>query len=290
MRRCWAQRTPRRSANPLPLASYLFDYQRFIVAQALASKRYAIYADCGLGKTPMQLEFARQVADRTAGKVLIFAPGNVIEQTREEALKFYGYMADIRRLETRAELIAWLKAPAEGNWFELQAITNYEKLIEGQLPELRHLAGLVLDESSILKSGGGVIKWNLIKSAKGIEYKLSCTATPAPNDIMEYASQAAFLEKLRTEGEILWTFFSRDKRGNWRIKPHAQAGFYRFLASWSIYLRDPKHYGWGDNLASIPEPVFLEHPIEPTGAARVRAGLLRADRRGPVRGEAHGRP
>ena len=74
------------------------------------------------------------------------------------------------------------------------------------------LAGLVLDESSILKSGGGTIKWNLIHSAKGIEYKLSCTATPAPNDVMEYASQAGFLEKIRSEGQVLWTCRESERR------------------------------------------------------------------------------
>jgi len=76
-------------------------------------------------------------------------------------------------------------------------------MIPGVLDELRHCAGLVADESSILKSGGWVIKWNLISPRRGIEYKLSCTATPAPNETMEYASQASFLEKLRTEQDIL---------------------------------------------------------------------------------------
>jgi hypothetical protein len=191
--------------------------------------------------------------------VLILSPLQVIEQTRDESERFYGGSLPIERIETRAALVEWLKRPGPG-----LAITNYEKMIDGLLPELRYLAGLICDESSILKSGGGTIKWNLIKSSKGIEYKLSCTATPAPNDIMEYASQAAFLEKLRTEGEILWTFFTRDKKGNWKIKPHAREGFYRFMASWSIYLRSPAHYGWEDNLSKIPPPEFLEHSLEPT--------------------------
>lgn len=271
------------------LALHLFDYQRFIVARALEARRYAIYADCGLGKTAMLLEFGRHVVK--LGKVLILSPGEIIPQTIEEAL--YGpaplrgkplefsadgvrrtffawpYPQRVKRLNTRHELIEWL-SDGESDI----GITNYEKLIEGVIPELRHLAGLICDESSILKSGGGVIKWNLIKSANGIEYKLSCTATPAPNDIMEYASQAAFLEKLRHEGEILWTFFTRDKRGNWRIKPHAREGFYRFLASWSIYLRDPKNFGWADNLADVPEPVVFEHPIPMTPSQRKQAQAL----------------
>ena len=243
----------------LEISGFLFDYQRFIVRTALEARRYAIYADCGLGKTLMFLEWARHVIAGTGGRVLIISPLQVIEQTRDESARFYGEGLPVERIETRAALVEWLKRPGPG-----LGITNYEKMVDGLMPELRYLAGLVLDESSILKSGGGVTKWNLIKSSKGIEYKLSCTATPAPNDIMEYASQAGFLEKLRTEGEILWTFFTRDKKGNWRIKPHAREGFYRFMASWSIFLRNPAHYGWEDNLSKIPAPEFHEYRLPPT--------------------------
>ncbi len=252
------------------LSSYLWDYQRFIVKAALEAKRYAMYADCGLGKTPMFLEWSKHVMERTGGKVLILSPLQVIEQTREESVKFYGDRLPILHLHTRYDLEVWLDL--EGTATRL-AITNYEKLIPGVIPSLRKLAGLVCDESSILKGGGGVIKWNLIKSAKGIEYKLSSTATPAPNEIMEYASQAGFLERIRSESEVLWTFFSRDKRGVWRIKAHALAGFYRLLASWSIYLRNPVTYGWADNLSSIPAPVVQEYRLEMTpeqGAASQR--------------------
>lgn len=245
-----------------PLAPHLFDYQRWIVAQALDAKRYAIWADTGLGKTAMFLEWARQVRARTGGRVLILSPPQIIEQTRAEYRLFYG-CDSIERLETREQLAAWCAAD-DGQEQDAIGICNYEKLSPGQMPELRRLAGLALDESSILKSGGGTIKWNLIHSAKGIEYKLSCTATPAPNDTMEYASQAAFLEKLRNEGEILWTYFSRDKYGTWSVKPHARDAFYRFMASWSIYLRNPAHYGFGDILATLPPPEIHEHRIEAT--------------------------
>jgi hypothetical protein len=242
-----------------PLAEYLFDYEAFIVRVALESKRYAIFADCGLGKTAMFLEYARHIILSNGGRVLIVSPKQIITQTRDESTRWYGNTLPVERIESPAELAAWCKAEGPG-----LGITNYQKFIGGPISELRYLTGLILDESSILKTGGGVIKWNLIKSARGIEYKLSCTATPAPNDIMEYASQASFLEKLRTEGEILWTFFSKDKAGNWHIKPHARPGFYRFMASWSLYLRDPSKYGWKDNLKSIPAPVTIEHRIAPT--------------------------
>lgn len=250
----------------ITVADHLFDYQRFIVAQALEAKRYAIWADTGLGKTAMFLEWARQVEARTGGGVLILSPLQVIEQTRGEWDRFYARGSTlptrIKRLDTRDELARWCHG-ATGI-----AITNYEKLIPGPLDELRLLGGVVLDESSILKSGGGTIKWNLIHSARGIEHKLSCTATPAPNDTMEYASQASFLEKLRADGEILWTYFSRDKRGTWSVKPHARDAFYRFMSSWSIYLRDPAHYGFEDILSTLPAPVVHEHRLELTAAQR----------------------
>jgi hypothetical protein len=166
-------------------------------------------------------------------------------------------------LPSRDDLIAWLTG---GECCHPIAITNYEKLISDQIPEMKLLAGLVCDESSLLKTGGGKIKWNLIKSARGIEYKLSCTATPAPNDTMEYASQASFLEKLRTEGEIIWTFFYRDqKTQRWTVKPHAREAFYRFMSSWSIYLRKPSAYGFTDPFADVPKPEIIEIKIEPTG-------------------------
>lgn len=248
------------SAEPLPLAEHLFDYQRFIVEVALAARRYAVWADTGLGKTAIEQEFARQVVALTGGKVLILTPLQVIRQFIDMAATFYGDGLPMQHLHSREALLAWCRAPGSGI-----AITNPEKFIEGQVPELRLLAGLVFDESSLLKSGGGTIKWNLIHSARGIEYKLSCTATPAPNDTMEYASQASFLEKLRTEGEILWTFFTRDTRGDWRVKPHARDAFYRFMASWSVYLRNPAHFGFADLLSTLPLPEIYEYtlPITP---------------------------
>jgi hypothetical protein len=257
---------------PLEFPAHLFDYQRFITNRALVAKRFAVWSDCGTGKTPIQLEWARQVNHITGGRVGILAPPEVVKQTLEEALKFYpDGSVRVHRFTTRSEFAAWCKGEIDvGTPF---GITNYEKFIQdpGIMPELRWLAGLVCDESSILKSGGGVIKWNLIKSARGIEYKLSCTATPAPNDTMEYASQASFLEKLRSEGEILWTYFTRDpKTQAWKVKPHARDAFYRFMASWSIYLRKPGLYGFSDPFANVPEPIISEFKI-PVTASQLRA-------------------
>jgi hypothetical protein len=90
---------------------------------------------------------------------------------------------------------------------------------------------------------------------------------------MEYASQASFLERLRSEGEILWTYFTRDKAGNWRVKPHARRAFYAFMATWSIYLRDPSRYGWRDVLADLPPPEITEERLPLTAEQR---GLAQA--------------
>lgn len=264
------------AVKPTELAPHLFDYQAWSVSLALPAKRFALWLDTGLGKTACFLEWARQVQGRTGGRVLILSPLGVIPQTREAAQQWYGdaktptwQLQDgglpILHLRHRADLIAWAR---EGGSCDV-AIANYDQFIPGEIPELRHLAGLVADESSLLRAGGGVIKWNLIKSARGIEYKLSCTATPAPNDAMEYASQASFLEKLRTEGEILWTYFSKDKRGDWYIKPHAKQAFYRFMASWSLYLRDPARFGFNDILATLPAPEIMEERIVLTDEQRV---------------------
>lgn len=247
----------------LPLAPHLFDYQRWIVGMALNNKRMAVWCDTGLGKTAIYLEFARQVAHITGARVLIFTALQVVPQVAEMAREFYGDALSIERIETRADLAAWCQAdgPAIG-------VTNHHKMVDGIVPELRWLAGVVLDEASILRAGGGKIKWNLIKSCRGIEYKLSATATPAPNEAMEYASQAAFLEKLRSDGEILWTYFTKTKQGDWVVKPHAREAFYQFMATWSVYMRDPAHFGFADILSTLPPPDIREYQIPLTEMQR----------------------
>lgn len=241
----------------LPIAEHLFDYQRWAVDMALGAKRFALWLDTGLGKMACALEWARQVMALTDGRVLIFVPSlALIRQYQRESERFYQGSLPIEALPTREALEDWLtgQTPALG-------VATYHKLIPGELSNLRRLAGLVADEASILKTGGGVIKWNLIHSAKGIEYKLSLTATPAPNEAMEYASQGSFLEKLRSDNEVIWTYFTDDKFGNWKIKDHARADFYRFLSAWSLYMRDPAAFGFNDILASLPAPDIHEERV-----------------------------
>lgn len=254
---------PTVKAHALPLSDFLFDYQRWCVEIALEAKRFALWEDCGLGKTPQALEWSRQVSHRTGfGRVAILAPKQLFGQWVDEVEKFYGSNMSLLVIKSKDELVRWCKG--EFMPHETYAIASHHLFVDGPIDEMRNCAGVVLEESSILKGGGGVIKWNLIKSCRGIEYKLSCTATPAPNDTIEYASQASFLEKLRNEGEILWTFFVRDaKTQEWKVRPHAKEAFYRFMSAWSIYLRRPSAYGFEDKF-DLPEPEIVEHKLSST--------------------------
>lgn len=259
----FAGSTARRSGEKL--SSFLFDDQQAITRMALDAKRFAYWGDCGLGKTLVGLETARLVSNATGGRVLIFTLKNIVPSWLEEAQQFYGDSLPIRRIKSRAEM----KLFAEGGLSDGTSIgiTNYEKMNyaedgEQTVNELRHLAGVVLDESDRLKGGGGKQKWALIKSCRGVEYKLSLTATPAPNDTIEFASQASFLEKIKTDADIIWTFFQRnEKTHRWDVKRHARAAFFEFMASWSIYVRDPRRYGWRQGFADVPAPEIIEHRL-----------------------------
>lgn len=251
------------SCSALPMSSFLFDDQASIVDMALDAKRFACWSDCGLGKTVIELEWARQVMSITGGRVLIFTLNEIVGQFIEMAKEFYGDSLPIHRIKSRAEMRKWCLDPGPG-----LAITNYEKMNpegkddDGIVNELRHLAGIALDESSRLKSSAGKQKVALTTSCKGVEYKLSCTATPAPNDVYEFTTQASFLERIRNDGEIFWTYFSRDEKTHrCTIKEHAKQAFFEFMAGWSIYVRDPRKYGWRKNHQDIPEPVTMVHSI-----------------------------
>ena len=326
---------PTREVSDLPLPQFMFDDQRAITLMALQAKRFAYFGDCGLGKTLVEYEFARQVAHRTGGRVLIVTLNEVIPQYSREIAKFFGESAPLLVLNSREEMKRWCatgdigakdepsgnhdsdtadagdgcgsgqhaeqgdrsagridfdgdrKCPdvtdqcpgtnpgtAEARKPCVIAIVNYEKFnhksdADQVVNELRYLSGIVLDESSRLKSGGGKQKWALIKSARGIPYKLSCTATPAPNEIMEFASQASFLEKMRSDNDIIWTYFRRDEKTHrWTVKKHARAAFFEFMASWSIYVRDPRKYGWRKDIAVPPVPETHVHEIEATREQR----------------------
>lgn len=237
------------------IAPFLFDYQRWIVEMALDRERFAIFADCGLGKTAMQLEWARHVA-ADCGRVLIVAPLQVVPQTVEEARHFYGDSFAVYDASDRAALQDWL---AESHGPEV-AITNYEK-IDGIDTTLPRLGGVVLDESSVLKQSMGARRTSLMKAFAGVRYKLCCSATPAPNDRVEYGEHAYFLDVVRSTREFLARFFVNSD-GEWRLKGHALGEFTRHLASWSVFMRSPAAYGFDDNLRALPH-MTVEYPQIP---------------------------
>lgn len=221
-----------------------FDYQKAEVNKALAKKRYAIFADCGLGKTLMFLLWAEQVA--TTGKVLILCPLSVVDEIQRDAKKF--------NINTPITL---LRDGYEG-WKEGIGILNFE--YPRQIP-LNGVNGIVLDESSILKNGEGTIKKWLVKTAANIEYRLACSATPAPNEQSEYASHAVFLGVNRTNKEFYSRFF-RKNGNNWLLKPHGVVPFYRNVASWSCYIQNPELLGYETGGYLNEEPEYI---VEPCG-------------------------
>lgn len=247
-----------------PIHERLFDYQGWTVKMALDRERFAIFADCGLGKTLMQLEWARQlITTGAAQNVLIVAPLQVVGQTIQEAHTHYDGLLTIQNCTDRPALEQWLDGGAG------IAITNYEKL-DGTTEPL-HIDAVILDESSVLKASMGVRRTSLMRAFSATRYKLCCTATPAPNDRVEYAEHAYFLDVVRTPREFLAAYFvNRD--GEWQLKHHGEQAFYQHLATWSVFMRSPAAYGFENNLADLL-PLEIEYPhvpltIEQSEAAR----------------------
>lgn len=248
------------------LGSYLFDWQCEVVRWALRRGRAAIFADCGLGKTPMQLEWAQRVCERSSedsgtGRVLILAPLAVSAQTAREGDKF-GIPVSTH---------PWHVGPAPGINVE-----NYERL--------HHLdpadyAGIVLDESSILKAYDGKTRRLIQEFAQSIPFRLACTATPAPNDHAELANHAEFLGVMSGR-EMLALFFKQD--GNtthkWRLKGHAAAEFWKWLASWAVALRSPADLGFDDEQIRLPplnmHSIVVESPNAGVGLFNAEAQTL----------------
>jgi len=229
-------------AEDVALPSQLYNWQAAIVRWALRKGRAAIFADCGLGKTYMQTAWAAAIP----GRVLILAPLCVAEQTVREAANL-----NIP--------IVYAKSGADAPTAPI-TITNYER-IDGFDPG--DYAGVVLDESSILKSFDGKTRAKLIETFARTRYRLCCTATPSPNDISEMANHAEFLG-LVTRAEFLASWFVHDDLG-WRMKGHAVEPFYRWMASWAIALRKPSDIGYDDTGYILPPLRIHEHVVEGDG-------------------------
>ena len=211
----------------------LFPFQQFIVKRALKAGKYAIFADCGLGKTLMQLSWAEQVANKTNKKVLILAPLAVKGQTIKEANKFG---IDLSNIE----------------------IWNYEQLdnINCEI-----YSGIVLDESSILKNFTGVYKNLIIEKFSNTHYKLACTATPAPNDLNEIGNHAEFLDVMDANDMRMRWFVRDEGMNNYRLKGHAESDFYGWIASWASVLRMPSDIGFESKGYNLPPLNYFEKMI-----------------------------
>jgi hypothetical protein len=241
--------------KPDDLHPVLFPHQRDLVSWALERGRAAIFADTGLGKTPMQVEWANHVSQH--GRVLIIAPLAVSQQTIAEAQRLLG-------VEVVYDRTGQNDAPI--------VITNYE-MSEHFDPS--RFVGVVLDESSILKAYDGKTRTRLIRMFEETRFRLCCTATPAPNDHMELGNHSEFLGA-KSRDEMLAEFFIHDmaKTQQWRLKGHARHSFWAWVGTWANVLKKPSDLGYDDNGFVLP-PLLEEHvEIETDIADAHAAGQL----------------
>jgi len=225
----------------------MFDYERDITWWALKKGKAAVWSACGTGKTFVELEYGNQVYLYTGGDVLIVAPLAVTSQTVQEGAKFDFTVNPCR---TQVDVKPGLN------------ITNYE-MIEHFDPD--KFACIILDESSILKSFDGKYRTMLIEMFRNTPYKLSCTATPAPNDYMELGNHAEFTGVM-SRTEMLATFFVHDgsDTAKWRLKGHAQEKFWEWIATWAVVLQKPSDLGYSDDGFELPalhiHEIIVESP------------------------------
>ena len=220
----------------------LFPFQKHCVKRALKCGKYALFENTGLGKTIQQLEWASQIHRRVGGDIVIIAPLAVVGQTIDEGRKF-GYK------------VARVGDSGDGIY-----ITNYD-----QIPNLnvKDYVGVVLDESSILKNFDGATKQLIIDSFKGTPYKLACTATPSPNDVMELGNHAEFLDVM-SRNEMLAMYFIHDggNTSSWRLKGHCEQMFWDFVSDWATMIEKPSDIGFSDEGYILPPLHLIEDHIE----------------------------
>lgn len=228
-----------KESNPM-----LFDFQKDIAKWALRKGRSAIFADCGLGKTIIQLEWSQKVVEQTCGNVLILAPLAVSKQTTKEGEKF-GITVHLCRTQDDVK-------PGIN-------ITNYEMLHHFKPTEF---TGIVLDESSILKGMNSKTRVAVTEAFVNTPYKLACTATPAPNDYMELGNHSEFLGVM-SRSEMLAMFFVHDSgdTSKWRVKGHAAQRYWEWVSSWAVVIRKPSDLGYDDGDYILPELNMRQHTV-----------------------------
>ena len=248
--------------EPVWMPDFLFDFQRHLVEWATRRGRAAIFADCGLGKTPMQLVWAENVARKTGGRVVVITPLAVAAQTAREAGKF-GIDARVSRDGTPHRI----------------TITNYEGLHHFDQADF---VGAVADESSAIKSFDGKRRKRVVRFFSKLPYRLLCTATPSPNDFIELGTQSECLGVM-TQSDMLGFFFreaddmrhtvfdkgDRANRLKWWFKPHSERPFWRWVASWARALRSPADLGFDGSKFVLPpldvRKETLDVPYTPKG-------------------------
>jgi DNA modification methylase len=221
----------------------MFDFQKHIVQTALKQGKYAIFADCGLGKTLMQLEWANQVSKHTKQPVLVLTPLAVSGQTVQEGAKFGIH-------------VERLKSDVFGPGV---FVSNYEQL-DNINPD--QFAGVVLDESSILKTFTGKTKKRIIEAFAETQFKLACTATPSPNDLNEIGNHSEFLNVLDAQDMRSRWFVREEGMNNYRLKSHAKKDFYGWISSWATMLSKPSDIGFKMDGYELPGLNYVEHVVK----------------------------
>ena len=248
-----------RGFQPVFMPSFLYDFQESLVEWSVRLGRAAIFADCGLGKTPIQLVWGQNIVEHSNRPVLIVAPLAVSSQTKREGEKFGIQVTRSQdgRHSGKAEIV----------------VTNYERL---EHFDPNDFAGMVCDESSILKNFDGATKAAITEFMRRLPYRLLCTATAAPNDYIELGTSSEALGKLGYM-DMLSMFFKNDEGSiaplsyatKWRFKPHAEPHFWQWLCAWARAARKPSDLGFADDLFTLPRLIervtVVDVPREATG-------------------------
>lgn len=238
---------------PIWVSPSAFDFQHDIISWALRRGRAAVFAQTGLGKTLMECCWGWNVQATLGRPVLILAPLSVAHQIVREAAKF-GIPAHF------CDDGACVRADSIN-------VTNYSKLHKFD-PSV--FGGVVLDESSVLKSFDGKTRRRLIESFDRTPYRLAATATPAPNDFMELGNHSEFLGVMSLTG-MQATFFTHDggDTSKWRLKGHAEDRFWEWMCSWAVLIRKPSDLGYSDDAYALPPLNEIHHTVEFDGALAV---------------------
>jgi hypothetical protein len=232
--------------EPVWMPDFLFDFQRNLVDWSIRKGRAALFCDCGLGKSPMQLTWAENVCRKENGKSLIIAPLAVSAQTEREGEKF--------GIDCKQSRI--------GKPMDRITVTNYEQLHRFNPADF---VAVVCDESSILKNYSGKLRTEIIAFMQRVKYRLLCSATPSPNDYTELGNSVEALGISRRV-EMLANYFIHDAgdTGKWRIKGHGANPFWRFVVSWARAVKSPSDLGFDNGKFTLPPLTYEMHVLKST--------------------------